>query len=57
MHEIFGGILTQNERDWNRFFEEVGMVVPPRNLERRQKLVDILQAEEWVDDGDGEEGA
>lgn len=50
IQEIFGGILTQNERDWIRFFADVGMVVPPQSLERRQKLVDILQAEEWAED-------
>jgi hypothetical protein len=31
------------------------MVVPPRNLDRRQKLINILQAEEWVDDGEEKE--
>lgn len=47
IHEIFGGILTQRERDWIRFFEDVGMLEPPRDLQQRQKLLDILLAEEW----------
>lgn len=53
--EIFGGILTQRERDWIRFFEDVGMVEPPRNLQMRQKLLELLQREEWTETEEEEE--
>ena len=50
VHEIFGGILSADERDWIEFFAEVGMVNPPDNGAKRQKLIEILQCEEWEEE-------
>lgn len=50
IHEIFGGILTAAERDWIDFFSEVGMLCPPTDAANRQKLVDILLAQEWEEE-------
>lgn len=50
IHEIFGGILTEAERDWIEFFAEVGMVNPPETSAKRQKLIEILQREEWEEE-------
>ena len=48
--EIFGGILTTAERDWIEFFSEVGLLDPPADATKRQKLIEILQREEWDDE-------
>ncbi len=53
VEEIFGGVLTQVERDWITFFKEVGIVEPPRTAEKRVRLVQILCDEEWDDEEEG----
>ncbi len=53
VEEIFGGVLTQVERDWITFFKEVGIVEPPRTAEKRVRLVQILCDVEWDDEEEG----
>jgi hypothetical protein len=48
--EIFGGILTAAGKDWIEFFAEVGMICPPNDALRRQKLIDILQKQDWEEE-------
>ena len=45
--DIFGGVLTDADKAWIAFFEEVGMLAPPADPEQRQKLKDILSREDW----------
>lgn len=47
VHEVFGGILTEVERDWIDFFEGMGMLAPPSDPEKRQKLQKILLSHDW----------
>ena len=42
MFEVFGDVLTETERDWIEFFECMGMLAPPADLEKREKLQKIL---------------
>ena len=48
--DIFGGVLTDADKAWIAFFEELGMLVPPTDPERRQKLQDILSRQDWEED-------
>ena len=45
--EIFGGILTTAEREWLEFFEEVGMLSPPVDSDRRKKLAELMAKTDW----------
>lgn len=52
VHEVFGGVLTQAERDWIDFFEGMGLLVPPSDPETRQKLQKILLSHDWNEEGE-----
>lgn len=52
VHEVFGGVLTANERDWIDFFEGMGMLAPPSDPEKRQKLQRILLSHDWQEEGE-----
>ena len=46
VHEVFGGVLTEAEREWIEFFGGMGMLAPPVDSEMREKLQRILLAHE-----------
>lgn len=52
VHEVFGGILTEAERDWIDFFEGMGMLTPPSDPEKRQKLKKILLSQDWEEESE-----
>jgi transcriptional regulator with XRE-family HTH domain len=52
VHEVFGGVLTEAEREWIEFFEGMGMLSPPANTEMREKLQKILLAHDWEEEGE-----
>ncbi len=52
VHEVFGGVLTEAEREWIEFFEGMGMLSPPANTEMREKLEKILLAHDWEEEGE-----
>jgi hypothetical protein len=45
--EIFGGMHTKAEREWVDYFGDLGVLVPPRNTESRQKLAEFLDTLDW----------
>jgi transcriptional regulator with XRE-family HTH domain len=51
-HEVFGGVLTETEREWIEFFEGMGMLAPPAEAEKREKLQKMLLAHDWEDEDD-----
>ena len=52
VHEVFGGVLTEAEREWIDFFEGMGMLSPPVDPEKREKLQKILLAHDWEEEGE-----
>lgn len=52
VHDVFGGVLTEAERDWIDFFESMGMLAPPSDPEKRQKLQKILLKHDWEEEGE-----
>jgi transcriptional regulator with XRE-family HTH domain len=52
VHEVFGGVLTEVEREWIEFFEGMGMLSPPANTEMREKLQKILLSHDWEEEGE-----
>ena len=48
--EVFGGVVTEFEREWIDFFEGMGMLTPPADLEKRAKLQKILLAHDWEEE-------
>ena len=50
--EVFGGILTANERAWIEFFEGMGLLSPPTEADKREKLQKILLAHDWDEEGE-----
>jgi hypothetical protein len=52
VHEVFGGVLTETEREWIEFFESMGMLSPPVDPEMREKLQKILLAHDWEEEGE-----
>ena len=52
VHEVFGGVLTETEREWIEFFEGMGMLAPPADPDKREKLQKILLAHDWEEEGE-----
>lgn len=49
---MFGGVLTEAEREWIEFFKSMGMLAPPADPEMREKLQKILLAHDWEEKGE-----
>ncbi len=52
VHEVFGDVLTEAERVWIEFFEGMGMMPPPVDPQKHDKLQKILLAHDWEEEGE-----
>ena len=52
VHDIFRGVLTNDEREWIEFFAEIGLTQPPVDLDRRRKLTELMLKTDWEEESE-----
>ncbi len=45
--QVLGGVLTDQERKWIRFFEDAGLPEPPSSQKERDALAGLLPSGDW----------